>query len=489
MELHYGIKQPLRFYEKKEHQNRFRKGGYSRVFNLICPQSHLLPFQIRRPLSIYPIQSIKYVSTSDETEIEAINYLELNQIEQFAFDDYDYLVHFGSVPLNTVVPIGEYFLAISDGSNEWFSEVFIVRNFDTEDLTDGSCVVTKITYWDTCDVADIFYRTLEYGEEQYKNVIYLDIAIGKPEYSFTEEGEENGDGVFSPDFKRVEKQYLLQGVYPEFMVDALSLLPLHVGGKGFVEVLTSNGYTGNVDRLTVDPKWQGNDGSWALADIIFSTEFTVKTNCCDALDVPNNECLRGYVSVVARLLINTVDYNAFQYTLSSDGVTKIPLQENDLVLIELGTGELVIQEFIQGYVPNLDLYSKGAVILNENRRNNPISGSPTYYLRSQTAWVENPEITSESLNVASGLRLIQGHAHNGSLVELRGVGSYGDALITTATGNSYNLNGILYSIMPFTTGIYIRVRGLKCLIGESEVYTYTFGGVAVGSVGATFMVG
>ena len=497
MELHYGIQQPLRFYETLDHQNRFRKGGESKVFKLLSPSNYMLPFQIKRSALPVPVTSVKYVSTKDASEIEVINDLVNDQLRGFPFVGYDILVHFGSQELINPIPPGEYYIKITDNTNVWFSELIDVQNFGVDDLSMNRCAVTKITYWDTCDVAGIFYRTLQYGSEQYKNILYLDVDIGKPNYEFVEDGEEDAEGNFIAEYKRLEKQYVIQGVFPEYMVDALSLLPLHIGGSGNVQVLTSRGYTGAVDKMTVSPNWEGNLGVWALTDIVFNTEFVVKTNCCDNFDTMITTCLRDYSEHVATLVENSSDYNDYQYTDASDNSTAIPLVSGDLVLIHLQTGEFLMQQFVDGpsgptYIPPSIVTSKGDVYADANLLDGSIILGPStiyYYKTTGSYFSSTPEITNDSFDFSSGKRKVEGMCWNDCLVNLYVVGPFGQTLIEQTTGYDFNQNGILYDFFTGATGLFIECKGLTCDLGQSSNYVYPFGGVGVGAVGSTLIVG
>lgn len=492
MSLEYGIRQPLRFYEKLEHQNRFRKGGNAKVFKHIAPTNYILPFQIKRTAGLFPITGLKYIFVKDGSEIDLFTALGSNQLEKYAFADYDYLVHFGDEPHAAIIPEGEYYLEVTDSVNTWYSEVLELRSFDPNDLSLSDCVPTKIVYWDTCDVADIFYRTVEYGSvigaKQYKNIIYLDIDVGKPEYEYSEEGEEDGLGNFNPDYKKLEKQYILQGVYPEYFVDALALIPLHIGGSGVVEILTSRGYTGVVDRFTVTPEWQGDLGVWALTDLIFSTEFIVKTNCCGSLDVPMTRCLRGGHEFVATILEGSPNYINFEYTDASDGVTKIPLQDTDKVLIHLTTGIRVMRQYNEPNgtydpVPLIVLNGQSAIDLNQLNSN---SGN-AYYFKNSLGYSINPVIDSHGVDAITGEYRIEGVSHNAAIVQvIAQTNNSNNQLVATLSGEQYVSNGVSFDLPAGVQSLFIRALGLNCILGDSN--SINFNGINSMSIEGDFII-
>ena len=468
------------------------KGGDIRVFELLMPVSQLLPFQIKRPAGILPIQTINAVPAKGGTVIDVLERINPIDLRKYAFDDYDYLVHFGTQDLSSDLPTGEYYLEVSDGINTWYSEVIAIKDFDPVDLSSNSCAITKITYWDTCDVADIFYRTAFFNIPQYKNIIYLDIDIGKPEYEFTEEGEEDGEGNFSPDYKRLEKQYLLQGVYPEYFVDALTLLPLHKSKTGVIEVLTDRGYTGRVDRITVDPSWQGERGLWALTDIVFSTEFVVKTNCCGHLDKPIDACLRTDFEVVARLQEGSDDAINREYTSAVDG-SKIPLQENDYVLVTFNANSLerlyrLVNNNYQLILPNMP---QGTTVIDANQLAGGGNTSDIYFMYYPSNAYFDENFTFDMVE-SGGQYYVKGVCWRECAVEIWQTRSNGLSPIRTKidTGEQYNTNtGIQFDIALQSTGVYVVFVGINCTLGQSNTEFFNPRGIGIDIIESTFVIG
>lgn len=134
----------------------------------------------------------------------------------------------------------------------------------------------KLEWWDTCDIGGIYYQ------DGFKNTVFLDTDIGRPDYNILEEGAENGDGVFIKDYSRLQKAPQIQCYVPEYLADALSLLPLHSN----VRMTYTNGlYAGLVRNVSVNIEWDSeNNDCMALVTISFQQDDqVVKTNCCDNL--------------------------------------------------------------------------------------------------------------------------------------------------------------------------------------------------------------
>ena len=66
--------------------------------------------------------------------MEILSDLAADEVKNFAFGTYDYIVHFGSTAHTATIPEGDYYLKITDGTNTWYSEIITFRNFDPVDL-------------------------------------------------------------------------------------------------------------------------------------------------------------------------------------------------------------------------------------------------------------------------------------------------------------------------------------------------------------------
>lgn len=486
--MEYGIKQPLRIYENLSDRNAFAPGADNSSFCLICPANMLLPFQIARLTGVYPLTSIKLIGA---VEIELLPYIASTDLQVFSFALSDYIVHYGMLPHTATIPPGKYYLMLTDSVNTWYSEDinFIAFNGDTLDL----CVPTKITYWDTCDVDDIFYRT---GEKQYKNIIYLDVDIGKPEYPVLIEASEDAFGSEVVEFAKLEKTYVLQGVFPQFMVDALSLLPLHFAGV--IEVLTHRGYIGNVLTVTVDPKWQGTNGALALTDIAFVVDRVIKTNCCGDLETPNIYCLPGALEALAVIVEGSTNYGLFEYTNELTSA-QVPLIDGDKVLINYISGGINYRRYkaaTGNYIPT-GIFVNGGGVIDLNALNaNDISEAAIYYYYNVAAqrFYSEPAISSidtPTIISAVGDKTLKGRSFRNAIIEIWEVIGGNAVRVFVGTGEQLNAGGITYPHNATATVTYIKAVGLNCELGESKRYFWAGAPLGIGSmaVGATFIVG
>lgn len=155
---------------------------------------------------------------------------------------------------------GPYYLQIQLGTHFFYSETFsVVENVDP---------YLKIEWWDNLDLlADsgkIIYEGLD-----YRNAIYLDTDIGKPDYKFEEDGKER-DGYFFAEKQLSEKVYKFVFIAPEFVCDAIRLIRL----SDNIEI-TKNDIKYTPDSFLAEVKWQ-EQGDLAAVDVEFRTNTVVK---------------------------------------------------------------------------------------------------------------------------------------------------------------------------------------------------------------------
>ena len=105
------------------------------------------------------------------------------------------------------------------------------------------------------------------GTGSFKQNYLLPTDIGRPTYEYKEEGEEDGKGEFYQTMRRVEKTFAFEFFAPEYMTDAMALLPLHE----FFVIFTQYG-TYNANDLKFEVKeWETE--CIARCEISFQTDF------------------------------------------------------------------------------------------------------------------------------------------------------------------------------------------------------------------------
>ena len=163
-----------------------------------------------------------------------------------ALENYDVIVFGGQTPIFTQFPNGQYYATISDGIQTWYSEMFTVVN-DIQPYL-------KIVWWDnedfTMDAGTIVYKYA--GGTQFRNVLYLQADIAKPEYPFEEEGETR-DGYFFPIKQISEKHYRFSFLASEYLLDVMRFI--RMADFAYIE---KNGQTYNLDTFLITPDWEDN---------------------------------------------------------------------------------------------------------------------------------------------------------------------------------------------------------------------------------------
>lgn len=286
--LDNGLRIPFRFYDAEKFQDRKKRWVKTEAFKLISRAVVLLPFQIRREPSPYPLFEVSVINaiTGAVAVPDLLPYIPENDIEIIAFDGVDYIVYYGTADFldGFKLPAGKYYVKVSDTINEWFSEVITVVDFS---LASDSCFI-EIVYCNCSPVDNILY-----GEYGYKNRLYLEADIGTPQYKTEEQGFEDGNGVFYATFQKHIKTYGVTIQAPEFITDALSILQMH----DQIYITPQTGNQARIKDFTADVKWQ-EAGNVAEVAMQFRETVIIKGKCClKPKELKDDYRLEGAVNV------------------------------------------------------------------------------------------------------------------------------------------------------------------------------------------------
>lgn len=176
---------------------------------------------------------------------------------------YDVILFPGQLPVFSPIPNGQYYALMSDGIETWYSEVFTVVNDISPYL--------KIEWWDMADfVMDAGTIVYKYsGDTQFKNVLFLQADIAKPEYIFEEEGESR-DGYFFPTKQISEKHYRFAFLASEYLLDVMRFIRMADYAR-----IQYHGQTYNLDTFLITPEWEDN-GDVAAVTAEFDTDTVAK---------------------------------------------------------------------------------------------------------------------------------------------------------------------------------------------------------------------
>ena len=251
----------LPWYTSIEQQNARKWWVYDRIYPLFTPATFMLPFQIMREHRSGTTITQFRVYRKDGTLVGTYTQ-QLNEAGVYfkTFGDYDVIVFPGRFPVFTAFDNGQYYATISDGTQTWYSEVFTVVN-DIQPYL-------KIRWWDADDfIMDA--GAIVYTSPAFKNVIYLDATLAKPEYPFEEEGESR-DGYFFPSKQISEKRYRFKFFASEYMLDVMRFIRM----ADFVTI-EANGQTYLPDTFLITPEWE-NNGDVASVEAQFDTDTVAK---------------------------------------------------------------------------------------------------------------------------------------------------------------------------------------------------------------------
>lgn len=134
----------------------------------------------------------------------------------------DILSYCTSRPYTNNINSGYYYYVVKSANSFYFSEVFkIVSLREIQNYF-------KITWYDDCDFNSSVLYSTDSIPCNFRNILYLDAGLFKPEYDTSTESEVNGQGDLVTRFKKWQKNISLEiGKSPEFLTDALSAIFLH----------------------------------------------------------------------------------------------------------------------------------------------------------------------------------------------------------------------------------------------------------------------
>jgi hypothetical protein len=151
----------------------------------------------------------------DETQLKVITMSNAKDIIVYCGDPYAGTYN---------IPKGEYYFVVNSGLDYYVSEPFKIITLKEIET------YYKLTWWNSCDINKL--DSILYSEStlacSFRNIIFLDADLFKPEYETIEEGEENGSGDLSVQFQKWRKNLNFEiQKSPEFLTDALSGIFLH----------------------------------------------------------------------------------------------------------------------------------------------------------------------------------------------------------------------------------------------------------------------
>jgi hypothetical protein len=247
----------LPFYSSLSEQTRNRPYAYGEVYPLYVPVGKLPTFQLCGPSGA--VGSI----TLYKADGTIAGYLSSGLISSKTVGNYTVYYHTGGSS-GLYSGEGQYYIVVTIGGTSYYSDVFTA-------VADISAYL-KIEWWDEedflMDGAGIAYALG--GSTYFKNVVYLNSQLGKPEYEFEEEGEKR-DGLFFPEKMISEKTYKFNFLANEPLCDVMRLARM----ADHVQVTDRYGTVYTCDTFLITPKWE-TQGNVASVDGEFQTNMVAK---------------------------------------------------------------------------------------------------------------------------------------------------------------------------------------------------------------------
>lgn len=254
----------LPWYSSIEQQNARKWWVYGRIYPLFTPAGFVPPFQLLLPhADAQSIGNIFLYDANTNSQIQNCRTELLDTgliVRAFANLGYDVIVYPGLLPAFTAMNNGRYYLRATINSVNYYSEIFTVVN-DIQPYL-------KISWWDNENfVMDA--GLIVYTNPTFKNILYLQSDLAKPEYPFEEEGETR-DGYFFPTKQISEKRYRFNFLASEYLLDVMRFIRM----ADFAEI-EYHGQRYSLDTFLITPEWEDN-GDVAAVEAVFDTATVAK---------------------------------------------------------------------------------------------------------------------------------------------------------------------------------------------------------------------
>lgn len=253
----------LPWYTSIEQQNARKWWVYGRVYPLFTPAGYVLPFQIMVPHDGTLSIGIVNLYDGNGELVESIRTALVNSgltYKSFPALGYDVVIYPGILPAFQSMANGRYYIRITLNGVYYYSDIFTVVN-DIQPYL-------KITWWDLSDFT-MDAGTIVYTNPAFKNVLYLQSDLAKPEYPFEEEGETR-DGYFFPTKQISEKRYRFNFLASEYLLDVMRFIRM----ADFAEI-EYHGQRYSLDTFLITPEWEDN-GDVAAVEAVFDTATVAK---------------------------------------------------------------------------------------------------------------------------------------------------------------------------------------------------------------------
>lgn len=244
---------------------------------------------------ISDLQAVIY-ATDKASYITDVN-LDVNSLSVFDSEESG-IISYCQPSVNLELNPGEYYYIVECNQEVYYSEIFCLKSLKEIEK------FYKITWWNNCD----FKNSIIYDPDKlmcdFRNIVYLDAALFKPEYNTSNETISDGENTLISTFKKWQKSLNLEIVNAnEYLADCLSGIFIH--DNAFIKEPLNKGQViqneeFEITEVTPSVESIFEDAFQKVTLKFLLSKFYVKSGCCDDFEEFNcNRC--DYSAAVSAL--------------------------------------------------------------------------------------------------------------------------------------------------------------------------------------------
>lgn len=423
----------LIWYTRKEFQHYLKSYAFGQLAPILTEINQVPPFQLIRETSVNPLTYFKVIDC-DGVETDILSDATTAGLSIDAKSGFD-IIKFPStvkIPNQSFVQ-GAYYIEMSDGVNIWYSEYFQMLDYVENLLKIEFCHDGNFEH-------DGGYIDYSNG---YKNRIYLDSIIAKPEYK-TEEKVSVRQGRKFPEYQVSWKVHKFQSILPEFICDVLRLVWQH----DFVEI-SQNEKTYSISEFIMNtPEWSSKADLGRVefeftTDVVY-TSIAGRGVTSASCEVGAGGCFPLDYTAVSVVENGSAEYNGDYYIDATSGL-QIDFEDNDYVIVQTGS-VFSLKQWVASVYNSVSLTDEDIVF---------DSNYELYYEQSGT-------LRRNSLTVTD--TKVTGFAITGSIVEIYIRLTNGtEYLLKVGTAADYlSASGITYTKPNGAQSIQVKIGNAVC---------------------------
>ena len=347
---------PLPFYSDLTGQHHRAKWYAYTWAQITCAQNFLPRFQIKRTQALAASLTFTLHTLEDGSSADITAAVQASGLLVDDTYDYEIISYAATLPIGASYGIGGYYLHITDGTNNWYSEMFAMRD-DLEQMV-------QIEYYHLEDFEhdqddDGIAQYLRYAAP-YKGLMIFDSDVAKPRYLYVREVEER----LGRRLDRVHiaiKEYAFEVYVTEEQLDALRVVPLHDKKNIYYQ-----GRSYKVDELIIAPEWVP-EGDLCRVLVTFRTNTVAivagRSAAATDYEPTGGTCITVDYSAVGQVTQGDTNYTNNQYTNALGETTD--LEASDYIIVQTGSSIYYLYQWYPPSSYNLVTVASGEVVYNQ----------------------------------------------------------------------------------------------------------------------------